>query len=320
MASQFGHGEGAALRERRLLELAAGQHGVVSVDQLRALGLSSSGTRRRVAGGRLHTMHRGVYAVGRPDVSVHGRWMAAVLACGPVALLSHGSAAALHGLLSHAGASLHVTIPRRVGRSRPGIRIHRSTCLTPLDRAFVEGIPCTSVPRSLLDVARWASRRTLERACNQAEVLGVLDVDGVRELLGRVGGSHGARPLQAVLELGQVGEGITRSELEARFLALCRRAALPQPAVNEWIAVEGEELQADFVWHRQGVIVETDGFATHRTRQAFHGDRRRDRALSLAGWQVVRFTWEDVTSEPQVVAKVVRKLLAARAPLHPPAA
>jgi hypothetical protein len=139
---------------------------------------------------------------------------------------------------------------------------------------------------------------------------GLLDMDGIHELLARMHGFPGVRRLRAVLETGQVGKSIPRSELERRFLELRRHAGLPEPAVNEWIAVTGEEIQVDFAWYGPRVIVETDGFATHRTRRAFGRDRRRDRALSLAGWRVVRFTWEEVVKEPEHVIEVLRKLFA----------
>jgi putative AbiEi antitoxin of type IV toxin-antitoxin system len=230
--SQLGPRRDSTERERHLLALAERQHGVLALDQCRALGLSASGARRRVARGRLHRIHRGVYAVGRPDVPVEGRWMAAVLACGEGALLSHVSAAALHRLLSSAGATIDVTVPRRVGLSRRGIRAHRSTCLIPVDRALVGLIPCTSIPRTLLDLAGVVHRPALERACDQAEVLQVLDLDAVRELLSRTAGCPGVRRLRAVLETGQVGENIPHTELEERFLGLCRSAELPPPGVN----------------------------------------------------------------------------------------
>jgi predicted transcriptional regulator of viral defense system len=307
-------------RERHLLALAEVQHGVLTLDQLRAWGLSAPGVRRRVARGRLHRIHQGVYALARPDVSVEGRWMAAVLACGEGALLSHVSAADLHRLLSSAGPTIDVTVPRRVGLSRRGIRVHRSTCLIPVDRASVGVIPCTSIARTLLDLAGVVHRRALERACDQAEVLGVLDMDAVREVLARTAGHPGVRRLRAVVETGQVGENVSRTHLEQRFLELCRGTGLSRPAVNEWIAVTGEEIQVDFVWFKQRVIVETDGFGTHGTRQAFQRDRRRDQLLSLAGWRVVRFTWDEVTKEPGYVTDVVRKLLASHAKSRPAAA
>ncbi len=129
------------------------------------------------------------------------------------------------------------------------------------------------------------------------------------ELLARARGRRGVRNLRAVLG-SEVGEGTPRSELERRFLALCRRARLPRPAVNQWLAIAGEEMQVDFVWHAARAVVETDGFRTHGTRQAFRRDRRRDRLLNLAGWRVVRFTWDEVTAEPTHVTEAVRNLLA----------
>jgi hypothetical protein len=235
--------------------------------------------------------------------------MAAVLACGDGALLSQRAGAALQGLLGWGGGKIDVTIPRRSALSRPGIRVHRSTRLAPQDCAEVEGIPCTSVPRTLLDLAATVPKHVLERACDQAERQGSLDVREVDGLLERHAGQPGVRCLRAALRLGTVGEGIPRSELERRFLALCRRAGLPRPSVNEWMAIRGEEMQCDFVWHSERVVVEVDGWDTHRTRRAFEEDRRRDRLLRLAGWEPLRFTWDDVTAALAHVEEVVRTLL-----------
>ena len=297
-------------RERRLLALAECQRGALALHQLRALDLSASSVRRRVARGRLHRVHRGVYVLGRPDLPIEGRWMAAVLACGEGALLSHRSAAALHGLLRGGGASIEVTVAGRRGLSRPGLRVHRPECLCDGDRAMVRGIPTTSVPRTLFDNAQAASPRVLERACDQAEVLRVLDMNAMRELLARREGQPGVRQLRGVLEMGHVGEDIARRDLEERFLRLCRRSDLPSPEVNVSMNLGGEELEVDFLWRNQRVVVEVDGFATHGTRQAFQRDRRRDQTLRLAGWSVVRFTWDDVTKEPRHVMEVVRATLA----------
>jgi very-short-patch-repair endonuclease len=166
------------------------------------------------------------------------------------------------------------------------------------------------VPRTLLDLARLASPRVLQRACDQAEVLRVLDMSAMRELLARREGQPGVRRLRAVFETGQVGEGIARSELEQRFLRLCRRGDLPLPEVNVSMTVRGEEMQVDFLWRRHRVIVEVDGFRTHGTRQAFQRDRRRDQLATLAGWHVIRFTWDDVTQRPEHVMEVMRAVLA----------
>jgi len=250
-----------------------------------------------------------VYALGRPDLPVEGHWLAAVLACGSGALLSHISAAVLHRLLSSAQATIDVTVQRRAGRSRPGIRIHRSTCLIPVDRTSVDGIPCTSISRTLLDLAGVVHRRALERACDQAEVLRVLDMNAMRDLLARREGHPGVRRLRTVLGTGHVGESITRTKLEERFLRLCRVSELPLPEVNVWMTLGGEEMEVDFLWRKHRVVVEVDGFATHGTRQSFQRDRRRDRLLSLAGWQVIRFTWDDVTNEPRHVMEVMHATL-----------
>jgi very-short-patch-repair endonuclease len=238
--------------------------------------------------------------------------MAAVLACGGAAVLSHICAAALHSLVPTARATIDVTVAQRVRRARPGLRIHCSTCLTDDDRTAVRGVPCTTVARTLLDLAAVVPRRVLERACDQAEILRLVDWAAMHELLAAATGRRGIRPLRAVLGTSDAGDAVPHSELERKFLALCRRAALPSPAVNVWLAIDGEEIQLDFVWHAQRVVVETDGFRIHGTRRAFHVDRRRDRLLGLAGWDVVRFTWEDLASAPDHVATVLRDLLRVR--------
>jgi very-short-patch-repair endonuclease len=234
--------------------------------------------------------------------------MAAVLACGPGALLSQASAAVLHRLLVAAQSRIHVTIGHRAGLSRPGIRIHRPAGIVSEDRGVVDRIPCTSVTRTLVDLAASAPRNVLERACEQAEVLRKLDWAAMESSLSRARGRAGVRRLRAILGVTAASDGIPRSELERRFLALCRQAGLPSPAVNEWLAVAGEEMQVDFVWHRQRVVVETDGYRTHGTRRAFREDRRRDRLLGLAGWRVVRFTWDDLTGDPEHVTRVLGDL------------
>jgi hypothetical protein len=166
------------------------------------------------------------------------------------------------------------------------------------------------VPRTLLDVAAVAPRNVLERACDQAEVVGTLDMRAVRELLVCRAGQPGVRRLATALGTGEVGEQLVRSPLEKEFLDLCKRARLPLPSVNEWLAIEGEEWQFDFVWHAQRLVVEVDGWATHRTRRSFREDRRRDRLLRLAGWEVVRFTWDDLVQNAARVEREVRSLIA----------
>ena len=286
--------------DRLIGTLAERQHGVVSLSQLRELGLSSSAVRGRAERGRLYRLHRGAYAVGYPQVSLHGRRMAAVLACGPGAALSHRSAAAHRGLRPGAGR-IEVTVGRHLRASRAGIDLHRSTTLAPTDVEVVRAIPCTSVARTLLDLAEVVGRRSVERAVDQAEVLRVFDPRAINDVLDRANGRRGAAALRAVLAEHAPGDTLTRSELEERFLALSRAAGVPRPRVNAWIALPGHEIQADFVWERRRLIVETDGHGAHGTRAAFERDRTRDRHLLLAGWRVVRFTWRQVVHEPDEV-------------------
>jgi very-short-patch-repair endonuclease len=296
--------------DRAIAGIAAAQYSVVTLAQLLSLGLSASAVRTRVAGGRLFRRHRGVFVVGRADLSLKGKWLAAVLACGKGALLSHISAAALHELLSARAGLPHVLVNRGGGRGHPGIKVHRSYLLEAADRTVIDGIPCTSVARTLLDIAATEPAWVLSKALNQAAIDRKLDVSDVQELLGRVGRHKGAARLRAAMGDKEIGADRTKSVLERRFLSLIRKAGLPYPAINEWMAIEGEEMQCDFVWHAQRVVVEVDGWETHQTKTAFEEDRRRDRILRLAGWTVLRFTWADVIDRPGEMASAVGELLA----------
>jgi very-short-patch-repair endonuclease len=286
------------------------QYGVIALHQLVGLGLSPSAVRGRVAAGRLWRMHRGVYAVGHLALAPRGHAIAAVLACGPGAALSHRSCAALRGLRRSARTRIDVTAPGRRGRSIAGIDAHRDDTLHPDDVEDVDGIPCTTVARTLLDLAGVVDRRALERACEQAEVLEVFDLRAIDDVLRRANGRRGAGVLRAVLREHTITPLFTRRELEERFLRLCRDHALEAPEVNSWIALEGGGLEADFVWRGRRLCVETDGRAVHLTRHAFERDRRRDQRLLLAGWRVARFTWRQLEDEPATVAATLRGLLA----------
>jgi predicted transcriptional regulator of viral defense system len=281
--------------------LAERQHGVVSLPQLQFVGLSPRAVRDRVKAGRLARIHRGVYAVGHARLTQRGRWMAAVLAYGEDARLSHRSAAALHGIRPDNRPKIDVTVPSPSARPRPGIAIHRSATLTATDVTTADHIPCTTLPRTLLDLAEVIDAQGLERAVSEADVLRLFDLRRVDDVLARADGRRGAAVLRRVLA-GYAGPTLTHRELEALFLALCRRAGLPDPEVNVWITLgDGVAYKADFLWRAQRLIVETDGWATHGTRNAFEADRRRDRRLVLAGWRVIRFTWRDVEHRPDEV-------------------
>lgn len=169
--------------DRAIAAVASGQHDVVTLAQIEELGLSARAIRHRAASGRLQRLHHGVYALGRP--TSHGRWMAAVLACGPGAILSHRSAAALWGIAEQIGPVIDVATPHRAGRSRPGIAVHRGADLAADgDITSRDGIPCTSLARTLLDLAAVAGRRTLERAIDRAEELREFDLGALEALAG----------------------------------------------------------------------------------------------------------------------------------------
>jgi predicted transcriptional regulator of viral defense system len=293
-----------------IAEIARRQHGVIAREQLRALGLSPNAIHRRVAAGRLIPVHRGVYAVGHALLGDKGRWMAAVVACGPAAVLSHRSAAALWELRPSSRARIDVSSPGRRGRTLGGIEAHRGDTLRLADIAAVDEIPCTSIARTLLDLADVTTRRDLERACDQAEIRRLFDLRALDDVLARAAGRHGAPLLQAILADLRFGASITRSELEERFLQICTAAGLPTPQVNAWLQLpDGNGLRPDFLWADHRLIAETDSRMFHDSHRRFEHDRRRDQVLTIARWRVIRFTWRQVFHEPAQVATTLRALL-----------
>jgi hypothetical protein len=288
--------------------LAERQHGVVSTAQLHAAGVAQDAVEWRVRQRRLHRVHRGVYVVGQSRLTQRARMWAAVLACGgaEAAVLSHRTAAAAWDLSPLPTGKLDVTTMRR-SASTAKLRVHEAHTLDRLDDVVrqPDGLPVTSVARTLVDLAGVLTAEQLERTCHRAEVLRRLDAAHVDRLLATTR-RRGARNLRAALAtLTRVDPAITRSELEERFLALVAEAGLPRPVVNAQVA--GHEV--DFVWPRQRLVVETDGAATHLTPTAFEEDRRRDAALQVAGFRVVRFTWRQITDDGPRVVDVVCALL-----------
>jgi predicted transcriptional regulator of viral defense system/very-short-patch-repair endonuclease len=294
------------VREREIQELAASQHGVVSLSQLQSLGLGSSGVRRRVALGKLRRLHRGVYAIGLARRSIEATYMAAVLACGPGAVLFQRSAAAHLGLRPCNRPRVDVTAPGRTGKGRAGIDVHRANGLEERDVTKVDGIPCTTVARTLLDLAETLDTTALERAIEQAEKLRIFDLTAVVDVMTRAGNRKGATTLRTALAAYTPEPSFTRSELERRFLALCRAAGIPIPRTNN---VTGPD-EIDFTWPDRRLVVEADSIKYHGTRAAFERDRRRDQHLVATGWRVVRFTWRQVDKAPAEVAATLRSLLA----------
>jgi very-short-patch-repair endonuclease len=253
--------------------------------------------------GRLHGVHRGVYAVRYPTLTRNGRFMAAVLACGEGAALSHFSAAVLWGMLNEWGGAIHVTSDAR--RRRPGLVVHEAS-LGGGEVRKRAGIPVTAPARTLIDLADVAPRRTLERAIDEAEYLR-LDCTGLAPRHGR----RGNGTLSSVLAVHRPGSTRTRSELEEMFIRLCDSHGLPRPEVN--VHVEGYE--CDFVWREQRLIVETDGAAAHSGERRRVRDLERDAELAAAGWRVIRITYERLLREPERVAdQVGRALIPSRRP------
>ncbi len=284
-----------------IADLAARQHGVVSTLQLRALGLSPTMISDRVRAGWLHRVHTGVYAVGHHKLTLRGRWMAAALAMGPRALLSHRDAGALHGVCSAGTGDIHVTLPGYGGRrKRRGIAVHRSATLTDQSATVTDGIPVTSVARTLLDLADTQPRRIVERAIDEAEVRRMIDVSDLSREVNANPGRRGSGVIREVLAEHLIGSTLTANELEERFLACCANAGVPMPEeVNADIVLpDGPAVQGDFTWWTRRLVIETDGLATHATRKGMTRDRQKARRLRRAGWRVEAFTWDEVILDP----------------------
>ena len=263
--------------------------------------------------GRLFTLHPGVYAVGHAALTANGRRMAAVLACGEGAALSHRSAAALWGIRKGAG-QIELTAVRTCA-ARPGILIHRSRHLPPEHVTERDGMPVTTVARTLLDLSDVVRPREVERAVEEAERLRLFDLTAVQAVIDASPGRHGRSTLIAAVRAATAPEP-TREELERRFLRFCRTHGIPLPAVNLW--VEGFEVDAH--WRVAKLIVELDGWEFHRTRAAFERDRRRDAVLQLAGYRVLRVSWRWLEGQPTEVAHTIHSLLQAAVEGHGAAA
>jgi hypothetical protein len=297
----------ATVSDRDVAELARRQHGVVSRQQLLAIGLGRRAIEERLARGRLHPIHRGVYAVGHLALTTEGRWMAAVLACGPGAVLSHRTAGQLWGLVPRSGAAPEVTRPRKFS-GRPGIRAHHAR-LAADEVEIVAGIPVTSVHRTIFDLAGMQSRRRVERAMREAEVRGLTDRLSIPDLLERHPRARGNATIRELMA-AKDPSGVTRSDFEERFVAFLDDHGFPRPALNAPLAMRGRFFEIDYLWRDQRLAVELDGRAAHGTAKAFESDRERDRILQAEGWRTARITWRQLRDAPRAVAADLRRLLA----------
>jgi hypothetical protein len=266
---------------RRVAAIAARQHGVVTVEQLREVGVSETSIRRGVDAGRLHRLYRGVYAVGHRSLSWRGRWLAAVLAAGDGAVLSHSSAAALWQFLRPMSGPVHVTLGAAVHRKpRPGLQFHRSRTLSSHDITRRHGIAVTTPARTIEDIRGEVEPYLFRRALRQAELAG-----------------HRVPQLSATKR--------TRSDLELLFLDFCDDHGLPRPLVNR--RVHGRRV--DFYWPEQGLAVETDSWEYHRGSAAFEDDHARDLELRAHGIATRRYTGDQLEAAPDAVAADLRVAL-----------
>jgi very-short-patch-repair endonuclease len=283
--------------------LADRQHGLVTTRQLQDMGFSDRAIRHRADYGRLHRIHRGVYAVGRRSLTRRGHWMAAVLAYGPESAISHRTAAALHELRPTAQRRIDISVPT-ARRSRPKTRLHVAE-LAPEDITSGERIRVTTVARTIVDLAAVLDADQLLRVVEQGERIRVLDFRALRKASARAKDRPGAGTLRQILATYTEAPP-TRSELERQFLSLIDQAQLPRPLVNAKVA----GLEVDFFWPEQRLIVELDGRAYHTSPRAFEHDRLRDATLLRAGYRILRITYRRLRDEPAGVVQDVVVLLA----------
>jgi very-short-patch-repair endonuclease len=286
-------------RSRKIASLAGQQRGLVTRAQLLEFGLTRHAIDNWVRSGRLRAIHRGVYLLGLAEPPEGARELAALLACGPGAVISHRSAAALWHLLPGRPSDVDVTLAGRHCGPKRGIRIHRVRTLDRRDVRQLDTIPITTPARTLLDVAAVLPARNLEQAFAEAQARRLVYRSHLASLLARHPTRPGTRVLRQLIA-ADTAPALTRSEAEERFLALIRNAELPAPEVNARLA--GYEV--DFLWREQGLVVEVDGFTFHGSRAAFERDRRRDADLIAGGFRVMRVTWQQIVGAPE--ALVVR--------------
>lgn len=293
-----------------IARLAARQHGVLRRTQLVGGELSAKVIRQRAAAGRLYVLHRNVYSLGPPQLlSQRGRWLAAVWACGSEGALSHDDAAALWRLRGRAPGAIHVTVPRHVRRrTRAGLILHRSSLPTE-DVLKLDGIPVTSVARTIIDLAALHPERSVERAIDEAQYLGRYSRKAMAATLERNARRPGSKTTRRVVERHKPGSTRTRSRLEEIFLELCRNHLPTQPAVNE----ETLGWEVDFLWAQERVVVETDGGAAHNRPGSRERDARKSAELTAAGYTVLRFTYDQVTRDGAWVVEQLRAVLVCRA-------
>lgn len=285
--------------------LAERQNGVLARWQLPPEHALTKALAYRVEAGRLVVVHHGVYAYGHGCLTPNGHRMAAVLACGPSAVLSYRSSGALRELLVTLRQRIEVTVPGTSRVSRPRIQIHRTRDLPADEVTVVDGIPVTTVARTICDLAAVLGRRPLERVLEQAHRSEMLDLRAVRQVIERHPSRRGLKMLRALIG-DYAPPPFTRSELERRFLEMVSAAGLPKPLVNQHVA----GCEVDVFWPQWGLVVELDGRAYHSDPRAFESDPVRDARLQRARCRVLRVTWRRLTRQPRALLSDIRALAA----------
>jgi very-short-patch-repair endonuclease len=296
--------QGTNHRDRLVGALADQRHGVVSREQLVAAGVGRGAIARGIEAGRLRPVFRGVYAVGHVALRREGWWMAALLACSDGAALSHRTAGTIWAVLTGPIVPIDVTTSTDHGRKHARITTHRAR-LHALDALVIDGLRVTTPSRTIVDLATRLEGRALRDAVERAQDLRRFDPHDIRDTLARAPRRPGTRRLEDLITVMAPDKDNARSHLERMFLALTRKARLPKPASNLEIAGRSR----DFAWPDQRLVVETDGYRYHSSRQAKRSDNRRDRQLTAQGWRPVRFTYEEIAFEPAEVAKELVVLL-----------
>jgi hypothetical protein len=269
---------------------------VITTAQLRGAGLTAGAVSQRVRAGRLHPLYRGVYAAGHNRLSQEAKWLAAVLAAGPNAVLSHGAAAKHWQIWRGRVDDIDVLVPGNP-RPRKGFRVHRARALDRRDVTVHKGIPITTPARTLVDLASVLTCHQLANVIHEAAFRKLLDERAVRAAMTRANGRHNLHVLHKALELNTAGSAGTRSELEDRFLALTSKSGLPEPLVNTRI----EDIEVDFHWPQPNLIVEVDGPGHTRPRSQ-HEDHERDQSLRATGHTILRIPDREIDGGPEAVA------------------
>jgi very-short-patch-repair endonuclease/predicted transcriptional regulator of viral defense system len=295
---------GPERRDARLARIASGQHGLVTIGQLAAIGMSRQSVSAWIAAGRLHRVQRGVYAVGHAALTPIARRLAAVLTFGELAVASHITAAALWDVRRTSATLHHVTVPGK-SQSRSGIRVHRRT-LAAEDRDRCDGVPVTSLARTLVDLGDVVPATQVRNAFVRAEHLRLIDMAKIDAALERAGRTRGAAALREVLRVYDARWEHARSDLELALLDLATTHELPEPEVNAWIE---DRFCVDALWRDRRVIVEADSSKFHNIPSARRDDARRDSILRARGFTVMRFSYRDITRREGAVVSTLRSVL-----------